>query len=112
MAGRRSHPRFAVANPWEGAVRILRDVVVDRTSRDEVMAVSQAPGVLGETMTLDLMGGGLSQMFRVRVLESRPVIIAGAVRHRLRLELLESSSAVNAAGVAQNVADNLPAEAV
>ena len=76
MAGRRSHPRFAVANPWEGAVRILRDVVVDRTSRDEVMAVSQAPGVLGETMTLDLMGGGMTLGLRVKVIESRPVIIA------------------------------------
>ena len=61
--------------------------VVNRTSRDEVMAVCQVPGVLGETMTLDLMGGGITLGFRVRVLESRPVIIEGAVRHRLRLGL-------------------------
>ena len=111
MAGRRSHPRFAVANPWEGAVRILRDVVVDRTSRDEVMAVSQAPGVLGETMTLDLMGGGLTLGLRVKVVESRPVIIAGAVRHRLRLELVASATEL-AGGVAAAMTDSQPAEAL
>jgi hypothetical protein len=111
MAGRRSHPRFAVANPWEGAVRILRDVVVDRTSRDEVMAVSQAPGVLGETMTLDLMGGGVSMGLRVKVLESRPVIISGAVRHRLRLGLLAPAADV-ASAVSPAMTDSVQAEAL
>src|SRR3954466_9728194 len=94
MTGRRSHHRFAVANPWEGAMRILRDVVVDRTSRDELMAVCQVPGVLGETMTLDLMGGGITLGLRVSVLESRPVVIDGAVRHRLRLGVIPSESDV------------------
>src|SRR4051812_25681370 len=89
MAGRRSHPRYTVATPWEGGMRILRDVVVDRTSADELLAVSQAPGVTGELMTLDLMGGGITLGFRVKVLESRPVIVAGAVRHRLRLGLMQ-----------------------
>jgi hypothetical protein len=109
MAGRRSHPRFAVASPWEGAVRILRDVVVDRTSRDEMMAVSLAPGVLGETMTLDLMGGGATVGLRVKVLESRPVIIAGAVRHRLRLELLAQMTDI-ASGIPPAMTDSLSAE--
>jgi hypothetical protein len=70
-------------------MRILRDVVVDRTSADELLAVCQAPGVVGELMTLDLMGGGITLGFRVKVLESRPVIVAGAVRHRLRLGLTQ-----------------------
>jgi hypothetical protein len=70
-------------------MRILRDVVVDRTSADELLAVCQAPGVTGELMTLDLMGGGITLGFRVKVLESRPVIVAGAVRHRLRLGLMQ-----------------------
>jgi hypothetical protein len=68
-------------------------VAVDRTSQDEVMAVSQAPGVLGETMSLDLMGGGLTLAYKVMVLESRPVIVGGAVRHRLRLGLIGASAA-------------------
>jgi hypothetical protein len=69
-------------------MRVLRDVVVDRTAGDELMAVSHAPGVVGEAMTLDLIGDGSSLALKVGVLESRPVIIAGAVRHRLRLRLL------------------------
>ena len=100
MTGRRSHHRFAVASSWEGAMRILRDVVVDRTSRDELMAVCQVPGVLGETMTLELMGGGMTLGLRVTVLESRPVVIDGAVRHRLRLAVIPSTSEAAVAGTA------------
>ena len=111
MAGRRAHPRFAVANPWEGAMRILRDVV-DRTSSDEVIAVCQAPGVLGETMTLDLMSGGVTLGFRVRVLESRPVIIAGAVRHRLRLGLVPTAQDRGVDRLPGGVADGVAAEAL
>jgi hypothetical protein len=70
-------------------MRVLRNVVVNRTSPDEVMAVSQSPGVVGETMTLDLIGGGAWVALRVLVVESRPVIINRSVRHRLRLGLLD-----------------------
>jgi hypothetical protein len=93
-------------------MRILRDVVVDRTSQDEVMAVSQAPGVLGETMTLDLMGGGMTLAYRVRVLESRPVIIGGAVRHRLRLGLIPPVQESRADAMPVGIADGLAAEAL
>lgn len=88
MSGRRSHTRFAVANPWNGAIRFLRDVVVDRPERDELLAVSHAPAIVGEEMSLDLMGGGQNVAVKVRVIESRPVIIDGAVRHRIRLGLV------------------------
>ena len=52
MSGRRSHPRFSVATPWDGSLRVMRDVVVDRTSANELLAVSQAPGVTDEAMRL------------------------------------------------------------
>lgn len=87
MSGRRSHPRFAVATPWDGAIRVLRDVVVDRTDRDELLAISQAPGIVGEEMSLDLVGAGTAVELRVKVLESRPIILDGSVRHRIRLSL-------------------------
>jgi hypothetical protein len=87
MSGRRSHPRFAVANPWSGAIRILRDVVIDRTERDELLAVSNAAAVIGEVLSLDLIGGGQNVAMKVRVIDSRPVIIDGTVRHRVRLAL-------------------------
>jgi hypothetical protein len=90
MSGRRSHARFAVANPWSGDIRILRDVVVDRTERDELLAVSNAPAVIGEVLSLDLIGDGQNVAIKVRVIDSRPVIIDGTVRHRIRLALLEA----------------------
>jgi hypothetical protein len=76
-----------------------------------MMAVSQAPGVLGETMTLDLMGGGMTMGLRVRVLESRPVIVAGSVRHRLRLGLLGSGQEAETR-VPEAATDSMSAEAL
>lgn len=93
MSGRRSHPRFAVATPWDGAVRVLRDVVVQRIAPNELLAVSQVAGLVGEEMSLDVIGGGASLGLRVRVLESAPMIFNGTVRHRLRLALLNGAAA-------------------
>jgi len=90
MSGRRSHPRFAVASPWSGAIRILRDVVIDRTERDELLAVSNVAAVVGEMLSLELIGGGQNVAVKVRVIDSRPVIIDGTVRHRVRLALPEA----------------------
>lgn len=88
MAGRRSHPRFAVAAPWDGSMRVLKDVVLHKTDSDELLAVSRAPGIVGEEMSLDVMGAGATIGLRVRVVDSRPVIVDGIVCHRLRLSLL------------------------
>ena len=85
MSGRRSDPRLLVASPWDGAIHVLRDVVVNRVHRKELVAISTAPGVIGEQMSLDLMTEGNNVAVRVQVLESRPVIINGAVRHEIRL---------------------------
>lgn len=92
MSGRRSHPRFAVANPWNGAIRILRDVVINRTGEDELLAVSNAAAVVGELLSLEVMGAGQSAVVKVRVLDSRPVIIDGTVRHRVRLGLVNGEA--------------------
>ena len=89
MSGRRSHPRFAVATPWDGAMRVLRDVVIQRTESGELQAVSHQPAIAGEEMTLDLMGAGETIGLKVRVIDSRPVMVDGAVRHRIRLCLVD-----------------------
>ena len=75
-------------------MRVLRDVVVDRIDREELLAISQVPAVAGEEMSLDLVGAGTAIELRVKVLESRPVIIDGAVRHRIRLVVLQPASAL------------------
>lgn len=100
--GRRSQPRFTVVNPWEGTMRVLRDVVVDRNGESELFALSAAPGVVGEEMSLELITGANRRSLRVRVVESRPVIVAGGVQHRLQLEMIggfESAPALSDVGV-------------
>ena len=116
MAGRRSHPRFAVATPWDGAMRVLRDVILHRSGPEELLAVSQTPGLVGEEMTLDVIGGGSSVALRVKVADSRPLMVDGAVRHRIRLELLNGSKGKHASE-AEMISEMLaggaiPAEAI
>ena len=91
MTGRRSHPRFAVATPWDGAVRVLRDVMVQRTGPLELVAVSTTAGLIDEEMSLDMVGGGASLGLKVRVVESTPVVFDGVVRHQLRLAVIGRS---------------------
>ncbi len=59
------------------------------------MAVSHAPAIAGEDMSLDLVGAGKAIELRVRVLDSRPVIIEGAVRHRIRLAVLLPAASID-----------------
>ena len=87
MTGRRSHPRYGMTTPWDGAVRVLREVVVDMRGTNELIAVSHSPGVVGDEMFLDLIGEGRNVQVQVRVIDSQPVIVSGAVRYRLRLVL-------------------------
>jgi hypothetical protein len=102
MSGRRSHPRFTVSDPWVGTMRVLRDVIVDRSSTEELLAVSHVPGIVGERMSLDLLGDGESLRLTVEVIESRPLIVDGAVRHRIRLGLLNGRPVDSVGSVGQS----------
>jgi hypothetical protein len=73
-------------------MRIMRDVIVSRTGPGELLAVSHTPGVMGELLTLELSGGAMSVQAGVVVLESRPVIVGGGVRHRIRLALQQAGA--------------------
>ena len=90
MSGRRRHERFQPAQPWDGTFRLMRDVIVQESGH-ELVTIGQAPAAIGEELTLDLAGAGHLITCRVRVLESRPVILEGRVRYRMRLEILERS---------------------
>ena len=82
-----------MATPWDGAMRVLRDVVIQRTEQrtenDELHAVSHVPAVVGEEMTLDLIGAGGTLALRVRVADSRPMMVDGSVRHRIGLAVVK-----------------------
>jgi hypothetical protein len=93
MFGRRSHARLSLTQAWEGVLRVLRDVmVVHRAERGEFVAISREPAVVGEALTLDLTADDNEVSLPVRVQETRPVIVDGAVRHRLVLEPLQSGN--------------------
>ena len=70
-------------------MRVVRDVVVNRTATQELTAVSNISGVVGEEMSLALLGAGADLGLRVKVLESRPLIVDGSLRHRLTLALVD-----------------------
>ena len=88
MSGRRGHQRLTLGSPTTGALRVLRDVVIERMEHQELVVISQAPTVIGEEMSLELFSGRGCIALRVRVLDSRPVVITGSMRHRLRLMVM------------------------
>ena len=66
-----------------------RDVVIENGVDGTLAVISDAPGVPEEILTLDLIGTRTSTSLTVQVLDSRPVIVEGAVRHSLRLSVLD-----------------------
>jgi hypothetical protein len=87
--GRRRHERFSPAQPWDGSISVMRDVVLQVQDDGRLVAFGGAAGVVGEVLRLDVSGGGDSLALDVEVLESRPVILGGTVRHRVQLEVIE-----------------------
>ena len=85
MSGRRSHTRFAMVPSPEGVLRVLRDVVIQNTSNEHIVAISREPGVLGESVSVQLSAHDDSAV-PARVLESHPIVVDGSVRHQLRLQ--------------------------
>ena len=88
MPGRRRDQRFTLSVPWEGALRVPTDVVVERYGEKEVWVVSTAPAHRDEVLTLDAAGAEPALTMNVKVTSSVPVLIDGVVRHRLRLAIV------------------------
>jgi hypothetical protein len=87
-SSRRRNERFAPAQPWDASLSVMRDVIVQLETDGRLVAFGEAAGVVGEVMRLDLSGGGEALALDVEVLDSRPVMMQGAVRHRVRLEVV------------------------
>jgi len=77
--------------PTYGVVHGFCDVVLQRNSETDWIAISRQPAVAGETLILDIEEGGWPQHLTVSVVESRPVILRGDMRHRIRLQLGDAS---------------------
>lgn len=77
--------------PWAGRMRISRDVAVQvGEASSEIAVLSDAPGIVDEELTLALVSSAGDMDLRVRVVDSRPQIVDGVLRHRVRLQLLSA----------------------
>ena len=92
MSGRRSHARFSVLRSPEGVLRVLREVVIQSATENQIIAVSEHPGVLGEVVAVKLAAQD-PQCLHARVLESQPIVVDGNVKHQLRLHQISPSLA-------------------
>jgi hypothetical protein len=88
MSGRRSHQRFEVSPSSLGTLRVNRDVVVQRAADGELQVLSREPAVRDERMFVQFPDADPDAAVRVRVIDSRPVVVQGAVRHLLRLHVI------------------------
>lgn len=66
-------------------MRVLRDVIVHRTGDEEWVAIGREPAAIGETLMLDVNDGDAWHRLTMCVIESRPVVLDGDMRHRIRL---------------------------
>ena len=91
MPDRRRDKRYRLTEPANGTVRTFADVVVQQSARDEWIALSREAVAIGETLVLDVVpadadDGEIGQRFPVYVIDSRPVIVDGVLRYRIRLQ--------------------------
>ena len=96
MSGRRSHQRFSISAPTEGSLRVLRDVLVERASGDDFVAIARHAGVIGETLRMEGADAPEGALL-VRVIDSRPVVTDGTMRHRLVLRHADAPAAAGSA---------------
>ena len=95
MSCRRSHERFLFEVPLEATVLVLSDIVVCPEG-GTLQVITHAPGVEDDVLRLDVMGSSGDATHVMRVIESRPVIVRGELRHVVQLaqESRHAASAV------------------
>ncbi len=87
LLGRRKHPRFLLAQPVEGNLRVREEVAIEEMTEREAVILSPEPVPTDERLTLEIPGD-LFRRVNVRVSECRPAVADdGAIRHRCRLSI-------------------------
>jgi hypothetical protein len=92
MSGRRAYYRYGVANAG-GSLRVLRDVVVRKGTANELVVIADEAAAVGELLTLERIVDGGPTAIEVMVVDSRPAIVNGTMRHRVRLSPIKSAAA-------------------
>lgn len=96
MSSRRVHQRFAVRPAAPGQIRIAREVLVqpDDASND-IVAVGDAPAAIGERLILRLVGSNRETELNVIVVDARPLVVDGSLRHWMRLSVAPATAGLN-----------------
>jgi hypothetical protein len=87
MLGRRSYARVMIADGAEGVLRLARDIGLHERYDGDWTAISREAGVRGEIVLVDLVDDGITVV--ARIVDSKPVVADGAIRHRLWLRKLD-----------------------
>jgi hypothetical protein len=90
MFDRRKLARFTVTPPAEATLQTMCEMAVKHAGDDGWIAVGKEVGIVGEVMGLELGDADAPISLSVRVVESRPMVIDGAVLHRLQLRVVPS----------------------
>lgn len=99
MLGRRSYARVMIAEGAEGVLRLARDIGLHQRHDGDWTAISRDAGVVGEIVLVDLLDEGST--VAARIVESRPFVTNGAVRHRLWLRKLDPDDTARLAAMKQ-----------
>jgi hypothetical protein len=70
----------------DAKLRVVRDVTIWR-NQNELIATSESPAAAGELLVLERIVNGDTVAVEVCVVECRPTLVSGVMRHRLRLRI-------------------------
>jgi len=88
-----------IADGAEGVLRLARDIGLHERHDGDWTAISREAGVVGEIVLIDPVGEGVTVV--ARVVESKPIVTDGAVRHRLWLRKLDADDPARLAALEQ-----------
>ena len=90
MLGRRSHVRISLESSAEGILRLARDISVRVCGDGQLVAICRDAAAIGERVQVLLADDEVHVV--AEVIESKPVICDGALRHRLLMRCIGRDS--------------------
>jgi hypothetical protein len=92
MSNRRVHPRFELPVPCQATLHIVRDVSITRNGRSELVCIGSVKGVVGEEVTLEVLGANGRAAVTARIVESRPLPANGSMRYEMHLQVVQDTA--------------------
>jgi hypothetical protein len=112
MLGRRRGSRFSLPKHLQGSLRILERVTVEQFEGNELRVISDLPAQPDDLLSLDRFGSGPPLTLPMRVADSDVIMVDGAPRHRLRLEIVDPQPAFDEGKVVGLLVKELPVQLV